>query len=370
MLCLSIYTYCYTLSVSIFILCTVNAALQQHDADDAMCVNHGTINIDSEYETKNILRKFNLIAAGLEYPQLAVDLRFRVFVIDGKDVYKQPKIVDVPNVTDPNNIRLFFENGKDLYVFYILENRQIEGRHFHLDKSSDSPQLILSADFNLNAYQIPEGSCKDKCNELIFGHSGHGFYFSSCISLVKEKPGDSCGCIKGKYCVYDPALNNVESTLLYNHSRVRNAVMCNLIVENNKTIFIEDKFSKDSMPCFTKADNLYQVQFWKDGWEDYGCCRTLITDSSAGDCNANTAQTKTTAQPKPGWIFSQPIRYYGPRQTSTITTIGSSDQPADDYTYQYITPPTSAGVFSGIYYGSLIVVCILVKMPCTIDLHN
>lgn len=56
-----------------------------------MCVNHGTINIDSEYETKNILRKFNLIAAGLEYPQLAVDLRFRVFVIDGKDVYKRIK---------------------------------------------------------------------------------------------------------------------------------------------------------------------------------------------------------------------------------------------------------------------------------------
>ncbi|KAI1698053.1 hypothetical protein Ddc_19345 [Ditylenchus destructor] len=327
---------------------------------DDKCVVKGNIDIDPKYRsgTRWTLGELKLTIAGLEY--LPEAKKFRVFVADSEYVYKELAKSGAPSVTNPDNIRLFFENGKDVYVFYILEDKTRlkenisistdQGYTIAIIKRPNTPVLKPSDLKNSVSVKLSETTCRNKC---IFGHSAYGFYYSpspsSCVSLLNTTSTHNCPCAEDKYCVYDPAKDRNEPTQ-YSHARIRNSVMCNLIVERNTTIFIEE-IADNPLSCFTKSKTLHQVQFWKDGWKEYNCCRSLVGDTSGSNsCQIDPKKnptSKRTFPPKPDKRVSS-------------TTTESDIEPVNPPNVEYfiVTPSSSHNLLNHVYHGALMVICV------------
>uniref|UniRef100_A0A915CZS1 Uncharacterized protein n=1 Tax=Ditylenchus dipsaci TaxID=166011 RepID=A0A915CZS1_9BILA len=143
-------------------------------------------------------------------------------------------------------IRVFFEGGTDLYVFYIDDAKHtLATKHYRYKPTKyDSFEIFKSLevvdDFSTNKV-LDVGELQiDDWKTLIFGETR----LWVCKRLVL-----CSGCATGKS-------RKLQLT------RLRNIAFGNLFVENMEQAWIENKDGNDSLICLNKDSNLSQIQIW------------------------------------------------------------------------------------------------------------
>ncbi|KAI1723790.1 hypothetical protein DdX_03966 [Ditylenchus destructor] len=304
MICSLRIILCFTTLLAITDVFSIKEGVEGVEEESA-CQPEETFDLQRQPELITALVHTNFTVAGLELVKKEdKNDHFEVFIVfnRGNEVVKhtEPKTSTAPKLSDINKIRFFFERGSDIYVFYIVDKSRLQTRHFHFDQSGSDLELKEMPDFSTSTIlssDMTDGIPEQHWNKLIFGHSSFGFYFSTCNLLSSSGSEKECVCSKGKYCVYD----YVASIVAYNYPRIRNSIMCNMIVENDTMVLYEETFSKKRLSCFEKSKNVHQLQFWNKIWVNVdspvisvtrrlqkptdNCCRPLIKNiPSDGEC--------------------------------------------------------------------------------------